>query len=374
MKVLLTGGGTGGHFYPLIAIAEKLNEQADKEKIIGLKLYYMSDTPYDKQALFENGIQFIDVPAGKMRLYFSVRNFFDLFKTSIGAIIGLLKVFALYPDVIVSKGGYAAFPAVFAGKILRIPVFIHESDSAPGRLNLWASKFAKRIACSYAEAVEAFPKDKTAWVGQPVRKNISQGTKEGAHEFFKLSSNIKTILVIGGSQGASLINETLLQTLPELVNEYQIIHQTGKANFEDMVLRSNLLLEKNPNKDRYKAVPYLNDLSTKMAAGASNLVISRAGSAIFEIASWGLPSIIIPITNSNGDHQRKNAFTYARKGACEVMEEQNLTSHLLYGEIVKLLTHNERLNQMSENAKSFATPYAGEKIAHEVLAIAISHE
>lgn len=375
MKILLTGGGTGGHFYPLIAIAEKLNEVADKEKIVGLKLYYMSDSPYDKTMLFEHGIEYVYIPAGKMRTYFSVRNFFDVFKTATGAFFGLLKMFAIYPDVVISKGGYAAFPAVFAAKLLRIPVVIHESDSAPGRLNMWTAKFAKRIATTYAEAAEVFPKDKTAWVGQPIRRSIKEkANKEDAYNFFKLEANVPTLLFIGGSSGAEKINEALLGTLPELLKDYQIIHQTGKKNIVDVTMRTPIILAKNPLKDRYKPVAYLNDISTKMAAGAATLIISRAGSAIYEIASWGVPSLIIPITNSNGDHQRKNAFTYARAGACEVIEEGNLTPHVLYAEIKKLLDHPERLMQMEGHAKTFASIDAGEKIAREAINIGLSHE
>ncbi len=374
MKILLTGGGTGGHFYPLVAIAEKLNEIADREKIVNLKIYYMSDSPYDKRVLFENGITFVQVPAGKMRTYFSIRNFFDLFKTATGAFWGLIRVFAIYPDVIISKGGYAAFPAVLAGKLLRIPIIIHESDSAPGRLNTWTAKFAKRVACSYAEACEKFPKEKSAWTGQPVRKEIQSGATEGMFEFFNLDKNIPVLFVIGGSQGAQIINNVILSALPELLKNYQIIHQTGPKNLEEILLETNLILENNQYKDRYKPMPYLNNLATKMASGASTLVISRAGSTIFEIASWGVPSIIIPITNSNGDHQRKNAFTYARAGACEVIEEANLTPHVLIAEIDKLVGNKERLDQMKNNAKSFATPEAGTKIAEEALNIALSHE
>jgi UDP-N-acetylglucosamine--N-acetylmuramyl-(pentapeptide) pyrophosphoryl-undecaprenol N-acetylglucosamine transferase len=374
MKILLTGGGTGGHFYPLIAIAEKLNEVADKEKIVDLKLYYMSDSSYDKRILFENGIKFIQVPAGKMRTYFSIRNFFDLFSTAIGVFVGLLEVFTIYPDVIISKGGYAAFPAVFAGKILRIPVIVHESDSAPGRLNLWTSKFAKKIAVSYAEAGEKFPPEKTAWVGQPVRKEILEGASTGALDFFRLNQDVPVILVIGGSQGAEIINNTLLSALPEILSRYQVIHQTGPKNFDDVTLRANLILEKNPYKARYIPIAYLNNLATKMAAGISTLVISRAGSAIFEIASWGVPSIIIPITNSNGDHQRKNAFNYARAGACEVIEEANLAPHVLVAEINKLIENKVRFAQMKTKAKEFSTPLAAEKLAREAISIALSHE
>lgn len=374
MKILLTGGGTGGHFYPLIAIAEKLIEVADKEKIIGMKLYYMSDAPYDKRMLFENGITFVQIPAGKMRLYFSLKNISDLFKTATGLFFGLITMFFIYPDVVISKGGYAAFPAVFAAKLLRIPVIVHESDSFPGRLNIWTAKFAKRIAISWPEAIEYLPKEKTAHTGQPIRKNIINRDPEEAHKFFNLEKNLPTILVIGGSQGAEIINNVFIDVLPELLNRYQIIHQAGEKNIDDVVGRSKLVMSGNNNISRYVPLPYLNNLSTRKAAGAADLIVSRAGSAIFEIASWGVPSIIIPITNSNGDHQRKNAYNYARAGACQVIEESNLTPHVLISEIDKLMNNKEKLSSMKDHALAFANKDAAYKIADEAIKIAQSHE
>jgi UDP-N-acetylglucosamine--N-acetylmuramyl-(pentapeptide) pyrophosphoryl-undecaprenol N-acetylglucosamine transferase len=374
MKILLTGGGTGGHFYPLIAIAEKLNELAEKQKIVNLKLYYMSDAPYDKRMLFENGISYVQIPTGKMRLYFSLKNFSDMIKTAIGAFFGLLSMFFIYPDVVVSKGGYAAFPAVFAAKLLRIPVIVHESDSFPGRLNVWTAKFAQRVAVSWPEAAEHLPKEKTALTGQPIRKDVLHGSPDGAFDFFKLSSTLPVIYVVGGSSGAEMINNVLIDTLPELVTRYQIIHQTGTKLFDDVKSRSSLVLENSEYKGHYVPLPYLNNLATRMAAGAATLIISRAGSSLFEIASWGVPSIIIPITNSNGNHQRKNAFSYARAGACEVIEEGNLSSHVLIAEIDRLIQNKERLAQMKEHALAFASPRAAEKIAQEALNIALSHE
>ena len=373
MKILLTGGGTGGHFYPLIAIAEKLVEAADKQKIIDLKLYYMSDKPYDKRMLFENKITFVQIPSGKMRTYFSIQNFFDIFKTITGAFFGLLSMYFIYPDVVISKGGYAAFPAVFASKLLRIPVIVHESDSYPGRLNIWTSKFAWHVAISWPEAAEYLPREKTALTGQPIRKEILHGDPNGAHEFFKLSPDIPTILVLGGSQGAELINDIIVDTLSELLPKYQIIHQTGVKKLEEVTSRAKLLMENNPNLSRYVPIPYLNNLSTRMAAGCADLIISRAGSAIFEIASWGIPSIIIPITNSNGDHQRKNAYNYARSGACDVIEESNLTSHLFVSEVNKLFALPEKLAKMKQNALGFASPDAAEKIAQSAVNIALTH-
>jgi UDP-N-acetylglucosamine--N-acetylmuramyl-(pentapeptide) pyrophosphoryl-undecaprenol N-acetylglucosamine transferase len=374
MKIMLTGGGTGGHFYPLIAIAEKLIEIAEKDKIINLKLYYMSDSPYDKRMLFENNITYVQIPAGKMRTYFSIRNFFDIFSTAAGAFFGLISMFFIYPDVVISKGGYAAFPAVFAAKLLRIPVIIHESDSSAGRLNLWTAKFAKKIAISWPEAIEQFPKEKTALTGQPIRKDILHGNAEGAFDFFKLDPTLPVIFIYGGSSGAEKINNAIIQALPDLLNRYQIIHQTGEKLNQDVILRSKLVLENNPNLSRYIPIAYLNNLNIRMAAGIATIVISRAGSSIFEIASWGIPSIIIPITNSNGDHQRKNAFNYARTGACEVIEEANLSNHVLIAEIDKMISNKDRLNQMKTNALAFANHEAAGKIAKEALDIALSHE
>ncbi len=374
MKILLTGGGTGGHFYPLIAIAEELNDLAEKQKIVNLKLYYMSDAPYDKHMLFENRITYVQIPAGKMRTYFSIRNFFDMFSTATGAFFGLITMFFIYPDVVISKGGYAAFPAVFAAKLLRIPVIIHESDSSPGRLNMWTAKFAKRIAVSWPEAGEKFPKDKVALSGQPIRKAILHGSPEGSHDFFKLEAGLPIIFIYCGSQGAEIINNTFLQVLPDLLSRYQIIHQTGPKLYNEVVSRSKLILESNPNISRYKPIAYLNNLTIRMASGAATLVVGRAGSSIFEIASWGIPSIIIPITNSNGDHQRKNAYSYARTGASEVVEEGNLSPHVLVSEIDRLINNKEKLEQMKKSALAFANGNAAEKIAQEAIDIALTHE
>ncbi len=375
MKIVFTGGGTGGHFTPIIAIAQRVNQIIDKEKIIGAKLYYFSDDPYDKEMLFENGLIFEEVKAGKMRLYFSIKNFFDLFKVFFGVINAVFKLFNVYPDVVFGKGGYASFPTLFAAKILRIPVVIHESDSAPGRVNLWAGKFAKRIAVSYKEAATFFPEKSVAWTGQPIRLEIEQpGTKEDGLKFFKLESNLPILLIIGGSLGAELINNTVVDGLEDLLKDYQIIHQTGVRNYKAVMERVSIILANNPNKARYMPYDYLNQLQIKMAAGIATIVISRAGSTIFEIASWGVPSILVPITNTNLDHQKKNAFAYARAGGCVVVEEMNMTAHILHSEIKRIIESKKDYEKMQLHAKAFYKPDAATKIAHELVNIAMSHE
>jgi UDP-N-acetylglucosamine--N-acetylmuramyl-(pentapeptide) pyrophosphoryl-undecaprenol N-acetylglucosamine transferase len=375
MKIVFTGGGTGGHFYPIIAVAQKVNKIIDQDKIIGVKLYYLSDSPYDKEALFENGLIYEEINSGKMRTYFSILNFFDLFKMFFGILNAIYKLFTIYPDVVFGKGGYASFPTIVAAKILRIPVIIHESDSAPGRVNKWAGNFAKKIAVSFKDAAQFFPKDKTAWTGQPIRVEIENPNgKDKALDYFKLESSLPVILVLGGSQGAELINNTILDALPKLIKNYQIIHQTGVKNFKSVKGQAEVVLGDIKDKTRYVPMPFLNPLQMKNAAGAASIVVSRAGSTLFEIASWGVPAILIPFTNSNADHSKKNAFAYARAGACDVIEEANMTANILNSEIERILNNKNIYTQMQESAKSFHKPDAATKIARELINTALGHE
>lgn len=373
MKVVFTGGGTGGHFYPIIAIIERLNELLEQEKFIDVELYYLSDNPYDERILFENGVKFKQLTAGKLRRYFSFLNVIDLFKTIFGVIRAIAALYVLYPDVVVGKGGYASFPTLIAARILRIPVIIHESDSVPGRANIIASKFARRIAVSYPEAGEFFPKEKTAFTGNPIRRAVAIPMREGAHDILKLDTTIPVILILGGSQGAALINDAIMQAAPRLTEKYQIIHQVGVKNLEAMQNMAEVVMGKSQYRDRYKMYGYLNEITLRTSAGIADLVISRAGSTIFEIAAWGIPSIIIPITDSNGDHQRKNAYAYARSGGCTVIEEGNLTTNLITSEIERIMSDAPLREKMSASAKSFAKSDAAEKIAQEILIILKEH-
>ena len=378
MKIVITGGGTGGHFYPLLAVVDAIKEECKEQKIIEPYIYYTGPNPYNAKELFDRDIKFIRIPAGKKRInpkgMAMINNFIDIFRMGFGVIIGLLKIFMIFPDIVFAKGGYTAFPTLFAAKILGIPVIIHESDSVPGRVNIWASKFAKKIAISFKEASEYFDVKKTACTGQPVREELSKPLKIGAYEYLNLNPEIKTISILGGSLGAQKINDIIINILPELVKKYQIIHQTGKANFEIVKGMAKISLEGSTNPDRYRPMDYLNMMSMRMVGGISDIIISRAGSGIFEIAAWGVPSIIIPITDSNGDHQRKNAFNYSRVGACEVIEESNLSGQILINEIERILNDTVLKEKMAANARDFFNPNAAKTIAHEILNIALSHE
>src|ERR1035437_2107338 len=204
MTIAFTGGGSGGHFYPIIAIVEALQDLVREERLIAPTLYYLAPSPFDEKSLFENGIIYINIPAGKMRRYASFLNFSDTLKTISGTISAIVTLFRIYPDVIVSKGGYASVPTVLAARILRIPLIIHESDAKPGRANLLAASWAKKIAISFDSAAQYFPKkvqNKIARTGIPIRKALLRVETEGARQYLKLEENVPTILILGGSQG-----------------------------------------------------------------------------------------------------------------------------------------------------------------------------
>ncbi len=376
MKIVFTGGGSGGHFYPIIAIAEALEDIVEKKNLIKPALYYMGPTPYDERLLFEHEIQYLQAPAGKMRMYSDIKNVFDYFRTFIGVVKSIFVLWSIFPDVVVSKGGYASFPTTVAAWLLGIPIFVHDSDAIPGRANIWAGQHARAVAVSYPEAAEYFQKKEVVvFTGNPVRKELQHAAREGGHDFFKLQPLLKTILVLGGSQGATFLNDVILEALPLIVNDYQIIHQTGTANEQEVSSTANVILENNPHKNRYYPVGYLNAAALKMAAGAADLVVSRAGSgSIFEIAAWGKPSILIPIPKDISRDQHTNAFAYARTGAATVIEQNNFTPHVLIAELHRILDNPGIYEALAKAASNFGKKDAAQKIAEKIVALVIEHE
>ncbi len=375
MKILFTAGGTGGHFYPIIAVAQAVQDLVKERKMLPPELYYMAPSKYNPRALFENNIQFVAVPAGKYRRYFSLLNIVDAFKTLAGCIIGLIKMFSIYPDVVFGKGGYGSFPALVAARILKIPVIIHESDSKPGRVNAWAGKFAKQIAVSYPDAIQYFKHpERVACTGNPIRREIAQPMSNGAHEFLNLEQGVPVVVILGGSQGSQAINDIIMEALPELLVNYQIIHQTGRKNIEEMKSTSAVILKDNPNSSRYHPFDYLNELAIRMSAGVADVIVSRAGSTIFEIATWGVPSIIIPLPTAVSHDQTSNAFAYAKTGAASVIEENNLSKHILIEEIERITTNEVIRSTMKERAMAFSNLNSARTIADALLAVVLEHE
>ncbi|HUQ30338.1 MAG TPA: UDP-N-acetylglucosamine--N-acetylmuramyl-(pentapeptide) pyrophosphoryl-undecaprenol N-acetylglucosamine transferase [Candidatus Paceibacterota bacterium] len=378
MTIVFTGGGTGGHFYPLIAIAEAMRDTVREKRLIDPKLYFLAPAPFDEKSLFEHGILFVKIPAGKHRRYASFENVTGMFTSFFGVLTALITLFRIYPDVVVSKGGYGSVPTTVAARFLRIPVIIHESDAKPGRANLYASKWARHIAISFPSAAHYFPTDvqnKIARTGIPIRKSLTQIEPEGARQYLGLEPGVPTIVVLGGSLGSVRINENIVSALPDLVSFATVIHQTGRDHLAQVQNLASEVLRGNPHANRYKPFDYLNELSMQRVAGVADVVISRAGSgAINEIAIWKKPAILIPIPEEVSHDQRTNAYTFAETGAAIVIEEANLTPHILASEAKRIATSPELAKSMGERAGDFADPDAARILAEEALSIGLSHE
>ena len=378
MRIVLTGGGTGGHFYPLISVAEAIEDICAERVLIEPELIYTGPAPMDKEALLEHDIQYKASSAAPMRRYSGAANIFGIFGITAGIMRATTQLFSIYPDVIFSTGGFAAFPTLFAARLLRIPVMIYDADATPGRVSLWSSKFATWIAVAHPDAADKFPKrvrKKIARIGHPIRKEIMQPAKEGGYEFLKLDPSVPTIFVMGGSQGARAINETVLDALGDLVQSYNIIHQTGPANLDETAKIASVILKDSRYQNRYRAFGLLNTLALRMSAGITSIVVARAGSGtIFEVASWGIPAILVPIPEDISHDQTENAFSYARAGAALVIEQQNLAPHVLISEINRLIADAALRAKMSDAAHAYARPDAARKIATILLESSISHE
>lgn len=375
MKILFTGSGSGGHFYPIIAVAEAVHDIVREKKLIEPELYYAAHDPYDTEILFAQSITHIPIPAGKLRHYFSPLNITDGIKTLWGILLALWRLFFLYPDVVFGSGGYGSFPVLFAARILRIPVIIYATDAQPSRVNRWAGKFAQKVAISFPEATTFFPAERVAFTGNPVRKGLMLPAREGVAEFLKLDPAVPIVAVIGGSQGAQALNDAILAALPQLLEKYQVVHQTGDANIKEVEGRAKIALGTSQYASRYKPYAYLNELALRMVAGGAKLFVSRAGAgSIFEIATWGIPAILVPIPESVSHDQTKNAFAYARTGAAIVIEQNNLTPGVLVSEIDRILGNPDISRSMATAARAFARVDAARTIAEALLSIALSHE
>jgi UDP-N-acetylglucosamine--N-acetylmuramyl-(pentapeptide) pyrophosphoryl-undecaprenol N-acetylglucosamine transferase len=277
------------------------------------------------------------------------------------------------PDVVFSKGGTGALPVVLAARFYRIPVAIHESDAKPGLTNLVSSRFAQKIFVSFPSAADYFDPRKTEVTGTPVRRELleNRGTKDAARETLGFASSTPLIFVYGGSQGSVRINNCILENLPELIKETQILHQTGTANFPEVEKLSQAALLGAPFKNRYQALPYITD-NLRTVFDAADLIVTRTGSAtLFEIASFGIPAIFIPLSESANDHQRANAYVFAKSGAAVVIEESNLLSGIFMNEVKKILSDKALQEKMGAAAKQFFVPDAADKIGEGILKLAI---
>lgn len=333
--VLFTGGGTGGHVYPALAVIEKLKH--DDLDILWLG----SSGGMEKSIVEKANIPFYSIPCGKLRRYFSFHNFTDLFKIAGGFIASVFILIKLKPDLVFSKGGFVTVPPVAAAFLLRIPVFTHDSDIGPGLATKINSLTADRILVSSEKSRKYFPEKRQSKVyvtGNPVRSDITKGDREEGLSLLQVPPGKSVILVMGGSLGAQQLNQLVLDNLTELTDKYFIVHQTGDKNYREVVQTD------------YYSVPYFNEELPHILA-AADLVISRSGaSAVWEFSAISLPSILIPLESGSRGEQVKNAEVFEQLG-CAVVLRGHISSKTFIDSIENIMDNKDTLLKMKKAAE-----------------------
>lgn len=320
-KIVMTGGGTGGHVTPNLALIPRL--LAD-----GWDIHYIGGANSIEEEMISKvkGVKFYSVSVGKLRRYFDLKNFSDPFRVIKGIFQACSIIRKIKPDVVFSKGGFVSVPVVYGAKMNGVPVVTHESDMTPGLANKLCLPFASVQCCTFPEAVK-YAHGKGVYTGSPIRPELLQGSREDGLKRFKFNGNLPVLMVVGGSSGAQAINECVRTALPQLTQCFQILHLCGKGNL-------NGELEGTQN---YVQCEFLNDEMAD-AYACADVLISRAGSnALCEILALRKPALLIPypMGASRGD-QILNAESFRAHGLSRVLDQAEMTPETLVSEVVQV--------------------------------------
>ena len=337
-KIIMTGGGTAGHVTPNIALFPALKEEGYEISYIG------SYNGIEKELIKKQGIEYFGISSGKLRRYFDVKNFTDPFRVMKGYSEAKKILKHTKPDVVFSKGGFVTVPVVYAAKKLHIPVIIHESDLTPGLANKLAIPNATYVCHNFPETANHLPEEKSRLTGCPIRKELFEGDRDKGLKFLGFDGKKPVLMIIGGSTGAKVINETVRESLDTLTQRFDIVHLCGKdkldTNYNDVA--------------GYKQFEYISDELSDIFA-ASDVVISRAGAnAICELLALCKPHLLIPLSaNASRGDQILNAKSFKKQGFSEVLEEENMTKDTLCENLAKVYDNRDLyINKMKESSMS----------------------
>jgi len=368
MKILVSGGGTGGHIYPALAVATQLKKEYRAEI-----LYLGSDDGLETELAPAAGFPFTVIKAGKLRRYVSWQTFSDVARVPIGMVQAVNIVRKFRPDAVFTSGGYVAVPAGLAARLNGVPLLMHQQDVPPNLSNKLLAPLATRISVAFADSLTYFPLHKTLQLGNPVRQeilDIRQVSPQEARRQLGLNPDIPMLLVTGGSQGARHLNQVVCQVLPELLPHCQILQISGKLLFaETQQLSEQSMAHLDADiQQRYRLVAYMNE-EMPAALQAAELVLCRSGAAtLSELAVLGKPSILVPLPPAIGSSpQEANAAMFGRKQAAEVMRDADLKPGMLVERVKSIIASSTLLQTMTEVTRSFAEPDATQKIVAEVL-------
>jgi UDP-N-acetylglucosamine--N-acetylmuramyl-(pentapeptide) pyrophosphoryl-undecaprenol N-acetylglucosamine transferase len=354
MKVLLTGGGTGGHLFPALAVAEALQRLSPAPEI----LFVGSATGLESTAVPQAGFTFRGLPSMSLPR----RLGFRLFRAGIADTRSVFRAREILrewkPDVVFATGGFAAAPVLAASWMLRVPVVLHEQNSVPGLTNRIASRFAREVHLTFSSARRYFPRrDHLRLTGIPIREIVMQGSRGKGLRGFRLEDDRMTILIFGGSQGAHRINEAVLDAIPRFAgrNDVQFVIQTGQKDYNRVLEACRDL----PVRTWIR--PFIVNMGDAYAV--ADMVVCRAGAlTLAELAATGRPSILIPFPYATADHQMLNADVFVDAGAATLMRDADLTGEILFKKIIEFLDNPRRLRLMAIQAIQLARPEATERL------------
>ena len=368
LKALFTGGGTAGHVAPNIAVIEELTKIA-KRRDVDLDILYVGRfRGIERDLILKERLKYKGVFSGKIRRYFSWRNFTDPILVFFGFFQSIFIVFSFKPDVVFAKGGFVTVPVGLAAWIRKIPLIVHESDSMLGLSNKVLSKIATRLALGFPlELYRGIPLSKAIFTGNPVRKDVKEFDLNRDELCAKYGFNKRWpfLLVLGGSQGAQRINELIDSILEKMVSTYTVVHSVGAKGAGHFKERRAMMKE--DLKKNYLAFSFIQEEMGDFL-NAADLIISRAGAnAISEILFVKKPSILIPFPYASSDHQNKNALFLQKEGLASVLEERHLTGYKLLEEIDYLLANKKEMEKMIGNMEEKFSINSEKLIAEEIL-------
>lgn len=358
LRIAIAGGGTGGHIMPVLEVIKEIRAQEPAVEF----LWIGSTTGMEKDIVAKENIPFVGVPTGKWRRYFSLLNVSDLINVPIGILRASKVIRKFKPQVVFGKGGFVSVPGVVGGWMHNVPSVIHDSDFVPGVANRKLAFYATRIALTFPDVYRFFPVEKTVLTGRPINAKLFSGSAERARQFFKLDNTRPVLFVTGGSQGAQKINSMVVEALPYILEKFQVIHQCGEKNLAALQAAAEQYKDKG-----YHLHGFLNDEMFD-AYAVADIVVSRAGSQILEIAAAGKRNLLIPLANAANNHQKANAEYFAEKGISRVLEEQNLEPHLFFDNLMELLYKYDAA-EVARNARTVVIADAAERIAKTILSL-----
>lgn len=341
-KIVLTGGGTAGHITPNIALLPGLKQA-------GYEVFYIgSYDGMEKRLMADFDVPYYGISTGKFRRYFDLKNFTDPFRVIKGCSEARKLLKQIQPDIVFSKGGFVSVPVVRAAASLKIPCVIHESDMTPGLANKLCIPAAKKICCNFPETLKTLPPEKSILTGSPIRQELLSGDKQAARTLCGFDTSKPVLMVIGGSLGSAVINQSVREALPNLLKDFQIIHICGKDKIDNLLLKQK----------GYRQFEYVKG-ELKDFFALADVVVSRAGAnAICELLALKKPNLLIPLSAgaSRGD-QLLNARSFEAQGFSIVIDEDYLSPDLLTEKVHELYCSRQTyIDAMEKSRQTDAIP------------------